>query len=142
MGGSSKPPEYPKPEEVFAEQARWNRVNTTSPFGGQRWNEGADGRWTQETFLSPEMEGLAQLLMQRAGQAPQQFQMPGLEGLTQQTAGHIGQASPKPIGHNAMPQLGSMLGAMPEGSGVGGLGALLQGGQQQSHLVPRDRRGG
>ena len=81
MGGSSDAPAPIDPAEAIRAQAEANRVDLNSPFGGQRYAQGADGRWSLNSYLSPEMQGLADQMIGRAGQGPQQFGIPGYDQL-------------------------------------------------------------
>jgi len=54
--GSTKPPKAPDPEVLFRLNNLTNRVNQSTPFGSTAWSEDADGRATQTTSLSPQMQ--------------------------------------------------------------------------------------
>jgi hypothetical protein len=42
--------------------------NQNTPYGQRRWSQGPDGRWTQDTTYSPEMQGANNSLMTQWGQ--------------------------------------------------------------------------
>lgn len=108
MSKGSDAPEPIDPVAAIEAQARANRVNLSSPFGGQRYSQGPDGQWTAESYLSPELQALVDGLIGKAGQGPQQFQIPGMDGLMQNVMGRVGghysgQAGAKPAGTQLMP---------------------------------------
>lgn len=129
MGGNDKAPAPIDPVEAIRAQAEANRVNLSSPFGGQRYSQGPDGQWTLESYLSPELQGIADQMMGRISQGPQQFGIPGYDQLMgnvmQQVGGHFqggdrrglgsmgsGIGSPKPMGGQSMPV--PQMGAQPQ----------------------------
>ena len=64
-GGSA--PQYNAQSDLET-QARLNRVNTTSPFGGTTWSEDPNtGKWTQANTFSPELQNLFNRQIQGAG---------------------------------------------------------------------------
>lgn len=66
--GSTKPPKPPDPEELYRLNNLTNRVNQQTPFGSTGWSEDAEGRATQTTSLSPQMQAALDRAFALSGQ--------------------------------------------------------------------------
>lgn len=77
MGGK-KPPKIKAPDTqaIIRDQIRLNRVDTSSPFGSQRYVTGPDGRTSFQTELSPELQSLVTRGMNLSGRDMQRWSMP------------------------------------------------------------------
>lgn len=64
------------PQQMAAESARMNRLDTYTPFGSQRYVTGPDGRTEYRTELSPEMEAAKARMFAQAAQGSQKWNMP------------------------------------------------------------------
>lgn len=91
MGKSSSQP-VPDPRIAIQEQGRQNRISTSSPFGGQQFNQNPDGSWRQDTSLSPAALQMAQMNSDEALHNRDEYQAPGLDMLTQALMGRVGQS--------------------------------------------------
>jgi hypothetical protein len=77
--------------QLIQMQERYNRVNTSNPFGSQRYSTGADGRTEFTTTLSPQMQQLMDRGMGLAGRDMQRVQKPqGFEELVAAMMGRLG----------------------------------------------------
>lgn len=83
MGKSSRGTRVsaPDPRQLMQLQEQYNRVNTSGPFGSQRYSTGADGRTEFTTELSPQLQGLVDRGMGLAGRDQQRYTAP--QGMSQ-----------------------------------------------------------
>lgn len=76
----SSSPQYNASNDI-AEQARVNRVNTTTPYGSTVWNESPTGQWSQTNQFSPELQNIWNNQLQNVGfnytPTQQNIQAPG-----------------------------------------------------------------
>jgi hypothetical protein len=98
--GSTKPPKAPDPQVVIDAQARANRVNQVGPYGTTTYTEGPDGRATQTSTLSPELQAVMNRVFEQAAIKPEPWQLPnGYD----QLMGAVGQRVGDRYGMSAKP---------------------------------------
>ena len=77
--GSKKTPKVPEPyplEDLLKYETDLNRYDTKGIFGGNSWTQGADGRWTQEQTLTPQMQAVLDQQYAFLGQPRQRYDQP------------------------------------------------------------------
>lgn len=88
---STKMPDAPDPAMMIDLQSGANRTNSVTPYGSSQWVTGPDGRPTQQTSLSPAMQGLSDKMFGNAMTDSQRMQFPTeFENLAAAMAGRVG----------------------------------------------------
>lgn len=90
--GKPKVGKAPKidPMQMISLQEKYNRVNTSGPFGSQTYRQGPDGKTEFVTEMSPQMQAIFDKAQGVAQQATQKYQgHPALQGLIDQYAQRV-----------------------------------------------------
>lgn len=145
MGKKSapRPPPAPDPTQIMNEEARLNRVNVSTPYGGQQWSMDDDGKATLTSSFSPEMQALFNQQLGIATSAPDQFNY-SPSPVFMELAKHIGgksgfdtskigakpqtQSAPQAPGRMSMADIAALQSANGGGSGAfGDIGSAMAG---------------
>ena len=69
-GGKNGGPQAPDFAAAAETQARTSRNDVSGTFGGAKWSQTPDGRWSLDMSMSPELQGAAQNAMGRIQNTP------------------------------------------------------------------------
>lgn len=74
MGCCSQPdaPAAPNPQDLINQQGNQTFYNQNGPFGSSNWSQGANGQWTQNVSLNPDVGNQLQQQQQAGGAAAMQ----------------------------------------------------------------------